>query len=83
MGQLVQIAGAMAILAAFTLAQFGVLNPRTRSYLWLNLVGSTVLTVDAWHEHQWGFFILEFVWAIVSGWGLVSLLRGKHAPVPH
>ena len=75
MGQLVQIVGALLILTGFVLAQLGVLDQRSRSYLVVNLVGSAVLTVDAWRESQWGFFLLEFVWALVSAWGLFQVLR--------
>ena len=78
MGHLVQIAGAVAILCAFVLAQAGILNQRSVSYLVLNFLGSVVLTVDAYLERQWGFVLLEGVWAIVSAWGLVQ--SGKPAP---
>ena len=47
MGQAVQIAGAILILVAFVLAQFRLLKPDSYGYLWPNLVGSIVLTVDA------------------------------------
>jgi hypothetical protein len=30
-----------------------------------------ILTVDAWRGRQWGFVMLEAVWAAVSAWGLV------------
>ena len=73
MDQLVQVIGALLILSAFTAAQLGAMDPHSRSYLVLNLVGSVVLTFLAWHESQWGFFILELVWAAVSLWGLVRL----------
>jgi membrane-bound ClpP family serine protease len=71
MGSLVQIAGALAILTGFALAQWGVLDQRSRLYLVLNLVGAAVLTVDAYVEAQWGFFLLEGVWSLIAGWGLV------------
>jgi hypothetical protein len=75
MPQAVQIAGALLILAAFVLAQRGVFDQRSLAYLVPNLVGSAVLAVDAWLEEQWGFLLLEGVWAIVSAWSLVSELR--------
>ena len=75
MSQFVQIAGALLILSGFVLAQFGVLDPRSLWYLVVNFAGSAVLTVDAYREAQWGFFLLELVWAIVSAFGLVQLVR--------
>lgn len=44
------------------------------------MIGSAVLTLLAWQEEQWGFLLLEGVWALVSLWGLVRVLRG-HPPV--
>jgi hypothetical protein len=75
----VQIVGAVLILAAYIAGQLGVLATRSALYLWLNLVGSVVLTMDAWRGRQWGFVLLEGVWAVVSLWGL--LRRGPSAPV--
>lgn len=70
MDQLVQIAGALLILVAFAAAQFGAMDPHSRIYLVLNFVGSVILAVLAWQERQWGFLLLETVWAAVSLWGL-------------
>lgn len=53
------------------------LHQRSRTYLALNLVGSTVLTVEAVLEYQWGFLLLEGVWALVSATSLLHVLRGK------
>jgi hypothetical protein len=79
MALIVQVAGSITILTAFVLTQLGVLDGRSRSYLVLNLVGSSVLAVDAYLHAQWGFFLLEAVWAAVSGLGLVQVLRGQPA----
>jgi len=76
MDQVVQVAGALLILAAFTAAQFDWMGTHSRLYLVLNLVGAAILTVLAWQEDQWGFLLLEGVWTLVSAWGLLQVLRG-------
>jgi hypothetical protein len=76
MDQLIQVAGALLILAAFAAQQMGRMRADSRTYLVLNLVGSIVLTGLALHEEQWGFLLLEAVWAAVSAWSLVRLARG-------
>ena len=73
--QAVQVAGALAILAGFVLAQMGRLRPDAVAYLSLNLVGSTILAVDAAIGGEPGFLLLEGVWALVSAVGLARALR--------
>ena len=75
MPQLVQVAGSLLILAAFVAVQRRRWSPSSQAYLVLNTVGSAVLAVDAWHGRQWGFLLLEGVWAIVSAAGLLRALR--------
>jgi hypothetical protein len=77
MGQAVQIAGAVAILVAYALGQFRVVDVRSYVYLLLNLFGALVLAVIAYVEGLWGFLLLEAVWAAVSAWGLATRLAGK------
>ena len=83
MDQLVQIAGALMILAAFAALQLGRIRANSRLYLWLNLVGSAILAGLAWHEEQWGFLLLEGVWAIVSLWAIVTGGRASSAAAAH
>jgi hypothetical protein len=73
--QVVQIVGALLILAAFTAVQLQRMRPDSRLYLTLNLVGSAILAVLAVIAAQWGFVLLEGVWAIVSAWSLLAALR--------
>lgn len=78
MDQVLQIIGALAILVAFGLSQFGKMDQRSYSYLILNLAGSALLGVLAFLASQWGFVLLEGTWALVSAWGLGVRLRGRH-----
>ena len=75
MDQVIQVVGALLILIAYASAQMGAMDQHSRTYLSLNLIGSVILTVLAWHEELWGFLMLEAVWAAVSAWGLIKLVR--------
>lgn len=77
MGQAVQIVGSILILVPFGSTQLGWLHTRSRMYLALNLVGSVVLAFNAGLTSQWGFLLLETVWASVSLAGLVTVMRGQ------
>lgn len=79
MVQAIQVAGSLFILAPFVLVQMGRLSPASRRYSTLNLIGSSVLAVDAAHGRQWGFLLLEAVWAVVSLLALVKTLRSDRA----
>jgi hypothetical protein len=80
---LLQIAGALGVLIPFAWQQLGALRATSPAYLWPNLAGSGVLAALALHEHQWGFLLLEAVWALVALRGLVLLARGRPVAVAH
>ncbi|HVQ93105.1 MAG TPA: hypothetical protein VMU51_18860 [Mycobacteriales bacterium] len=70
--QVVQVAGSLLILGAFVGALLGRVDQASYRYLILNAVGSAVLTVTAVINVEWGFILLEGVWALVS---LYSIAR--------
>jgi hypothetical protein len=79
MDQVIQIIGAVMILVAYAAAQTGRWSTDAPIYLWLNLFGSAILAVLAAMSQNWGFLLLEGVWAIVTAH---SLLKRRRATAP-
>jgi hypothetical protein len=79
MEQVVQIVGALLVLAAFLAAQANLLNQRAYTYLVPNVVGSAAMAATAVLTAEWGFVFLEGVWTLVSLYGVVDSLR-RRAP---
>ena len=77
MMDVLQVVGALLILAAFIAAQSGTLATHSVPYLALNLAGAGLLTWIAFDDRDWGFLLLESVWTLVSAWGLAQGLRGR------
>jgi len=78
--QVVSVLGALAILGAFAANLFGWISPSNLWYSVANFLGSAVLTVVAVADRQLGFLLLEGTWALVSLWGIFSVLRSRGEP---
>lgn len=79
MYDVVQVAGSLLILAAFVAGLRGRLEQSSYAYLALNAVGSAALTATAVISREWGFILLEGVWAAVSIYSLARKLRACSA----
>ena len=75
--QIVQLAGAIMILVPFAGSQLQRLSVETLTYQLLNLLGSAILTATAISGQQWGFVLLEGVWAIMSAVGVLRVMRPR------
>jgi hypothetical protein len=75
-----QILGAVTVLAAFAATQIGWLDSRSVPYLAINIAGGTVLAMAALASRAWGFVLLETVWTLVS---LASLISVRRRPAVH
>jgi hypothetical protein len=75
--QVAQMAGALLILVGFILSQRNLLDADSYLYLFLNLVGATILVVLAFQMQRWGFVLLEGVWALVALVGVILRLVRK------
>ena len=77
MRQIIGIVGALLILLPFAASQLGRLRVMSYSYQLMNFVGAAILTIIAVLERQYGFILLEGVWALMS---VVGLSRVRTAP---
>jgi hypothetical protein len=79
MHDVVQIAGSLLVLAAFVAALRGRSEQPSYPYLAANAIGSTALAVTAVIGREWGFILLEGVWALVSLWSIARKAARRSA----
>jgi hypothetical protein len=78
MRQAIGVLGAVLILVPFGATQLGRLSTSSLSYQIMNLVGAVILTTIAILERQYGFILLEGVWALMSLIGLWRVRAVAH-----
>ncbi len=82
MSEVLQWTAAIVVLAAFALSQWGAWSVLSYRYLLCNFVGGAGLAVAALISHQWGFVLLEGVWALVAGRSIFVRLSGRQLRAP-
>jgi hypothetical protein len=72
-----QIIGALLVLAGYAGSQLGWVSARSIPYLMVNIFGAGLLAWLAWTSRDWGFLLLEGVWTLVSVVSLAAVLRSR------
>lgn len=80
--EIVQIVGALLVLFGFVLAQLDLLDQRSYTYLIPNAIGSAAMAATAVLTREWGFVLLEGVWALVSIVAIGGRIRDADALAP-
>jgi len=66
--------GVVAILSAYALNVFSLTNSSGALFLWLNLTGSAGIVVVSWHKRDFQPLVLNGIWLLIAGLGLIQLL---------
>jgi len=70
-----QLLGAVLNMGAFALLHFEIAPSSALKYLVPNLLGSIILVATAYHSSQWGFFLLEGAWVVVTAQAIYSRFK--------
>lgn len=76
--QTLSLFAALLILIPFAMTQLSRMTTGSAMYLTMNLIGSAVLTAIAVAGRQYGFILLEGVWAVMSTFGLARALMRRN-----
>lgn len=72
--QIMSIVGAFLCLIPFASVQLNLLSSKSLAYSVLNFTGSSILTTVAVIQSEYGFILMESVWAIVSLYGISQVI---------
>lgn len=75
--QVLSLVGAALLLGAYVLQTATTDGAHKTTNLTMNLLGSLALTVTAVVNNQLGFIFLEGIWAIISAFSLIKVLKQK------
>jgi hypothetical protein len=73
-----QLIGALLNMGAFALLHFEIAPSSALRYLVPNLLGSIILVITAYAAGQWGFFLLEAAWVLVTAQAILTRWRVLH-----
>jgi hypothetical protein len=69
--------GVTMVLIAFYLNIIDKWDNNTIFYLVMNFIGGLLSAFASFLITYWPFFILETIWTIVSGWGIIDYYKKK------
>ena len=65
-------------MGAFALLHFEIAPSSALRYLVPNLLGSIILVGSAYNDGQWGFFVLEGAWVVVTTHAIAKRRPARH-----
>ena len=71
------VIGLFLLLISFLLNLFKNFSPESKIYLLLNIFGAGFLTYYAYISNAFIFLILNALWALISIYKLIKIVRGK------
>ena len=77
----VGLAGTASVLLGFFLLQAGKLHGQGIVFQMLNLFGALGILVSLYGKFNLAVFLLESIWALISGYGIVRGMRGNKMPL--
>jgi multisubunit Na+/H+ antiporter MnhB subunit len=74
---LIGIAGVILIVVAYTLLQLEKMDPKDLSFSVLNTLGALLIIVSLLFDWNLASFLMEFIWLIISLYGIVKYFKGN------